>query len=80
MNSNIDLALNIINYLYTKGFSNYCIAPGSRSAPLAIALNLLKKNGVKINIHIHFDERALGFLGLGLAKGCNEPTVSNICA
>lgn len=45
-----------------------CIAPGSRSAPLAIAA----ADNEKLVCHTHFDERGLGFLALGLAKSTGQ--------
>ncbi|MGN1393161.1 MAG: 2-succinyl-5-enolpyruvyl-6-hydroxy-3-cyclohexene-1-carboxylic-acid synthase [Succinivibrionaceae bacterium] len=73
LNTNFILAYNIISYLYLKGVRDFCIAPGSRNASFSFALDALKLI-VKddINIHIHFDERALGFLGLGLSKASNK--------
>lgn len=52
----------IIQLLKQAGFKDFCIAPGSRSAPLAIAAQN------QADIHVHFDERGLGFYALGLAK------------
>ncbi|ROR07816.1 2-succinyl-5-enolpyruvyl-6-hydroxy-3-cyclohexene-1-carboxylic-acid synthase [Erwinia sp. JUb26] len=45
-----------------------CIAPGSRSAPLALAAAANEK----LVCHTHFDERGLGFLALGLAKSSGQ--------
>lgn len=45
-----------------------CIAPGSRSAPLALAAAASDK----WVCHTHFDERGLGFLALGLAKTTHQ--------
>lgn len=52
----------IIDQLVQQGVKHFCLAPGSRSAPLALAAASHK--GAKI--HVHFDERGLGFLALGL--------------
>ena len=53
----------IIDSLKQAGVNHICIAPGSRSTPLTLAA--AKEN---IECHLHFDERALGFMALGLAK------------
>ena len=45
-----------------------CLAPGSRSAPLALAAAANEK----LVCHTHFDERGLGFLALGLAKSTRQ--------
>lgn len=45
------------------------MAPGSRSTPLVEAVSLIKE----AKLHIHYDERGLGFYALGLAKALNEP-------
>lgn len=58
----------IIQLLIKAGFQDFCIAPGSRSAPLAIAAQN------RANLHLHFDERGLGFFALGLAKS-GQPAV-----
>ncbi|MCU1499917.1 MAG: 2-succinyl-5-enolpyruvyl-6-hydroxy-3-cyclohexene-carboxylate synthase [Acidimicrobiales bacterium] len=49
------------------GLTDAVIAPGSRSTPLALALTARDD----LAVHVHHDERAAGFvaLGLGLASG-----------
>ncbi|MBL4829586.1 MAG: 2-succinyl-5-enolpyruvyl-6-hydroxy-3-cyclohexene-1-carboxylic-acid synthase [Aliivibrio sp.] len=54
----------IIEELTRCGVKHLCLAPGSRSTPLAIAAS---KNS-NLSLHTHFDERGLGFFALGLAK------------
>jgi 2-succinyl-5-enolpyruvyl-6-hydroxy-3-cyclohexene-1-carboxylate synthase len=48
------------------------LAPGSRSAPLALALHSADLAG-SIRLHVRIDERTAGFLALGLAKGGHRP-------
>ena len=69
-----------INYLWTtliveelvrQGVEYFCIAPGSRSAPLAAAAGL----NPKVKTFVHYDERGLGFHALGFVTATNKPAV-----
>lgn len=66
---NIQWAMLILKELSRFGMQHLCIAPGSRSTPLTLAA--LKLNSFEIITH--FDERALGFISLGLAKASGNP-------
>lgn len=59
----------IIDQLVQQGVTHFCIAPGSRSTPLvsAAAEHPLAK------IHVHYDERGLGFYALGIGKATHTP-------
>lgn len=59
----------LIEELWRLGVRHCCLAPGSRSAPLAFALAVHDS----MSRHIHFDERGLGFFALGIAKATGEP-------
>jgi 2-succinyl-5-enolpyruvyl-6-hydroxy-3-cyclohexene-1-carboxylate synthase len=59
----------IIEELVRLGVRDICIAPGSRSTPLTLAAAA----NPAITTHLHFDERGLGFLALGLAQGRQRP-------
>lgn len=59
----------IIDQLVQQGVRHFCIAPGSRSTPLVSAA--AAHEGAKL--HVHYDERGLGFFALGLAKATREP-------
>lgn len=59
----------ILEELTRLGVKHVCIAPGSRSTPLALEAQLQ----TKLTMHTHFDERGLGFLALGLAKASKQP-------
>ncbi|WP_250658302.1 2-succinyl-5-enolpyruvyl-6-hydroxy-3-cyclohexene-1-carboxylic-acid synthase [Alkalimarinus coralli] len=68
----------IVNTLITRGVYHFCIAPGSRSAPLTLALTALKSQYLEsdqknIELHTHFDERGLGFYALGISKSTQTP-------
>ena len=71
--SNINLlwASLFIEELIRLGVSDFCIAPGSRSTPLTLAV----ANHPKTNKHLHFDERGLGFFALGLSRASSKPVV-----
>ncbi|MCG9697891.1 2-succinyl-5-enolpyruvyl-6-hydroxy-3-cyclohexene-1-carboxylic-acid synthase [Shewanella sp. Isolate11] len=59
----------ILEELARLGVQHVCMAPGSRSTPLTLAA--AKQS--KLKQHLHFDERGLGFLALGLAKASQAP-------
>ncbi len=62
----------VLHRLYDLGVRKFFIAPGSRSAPLVLALAELKKNYSDIDVHTHFDERSLGFFALGYGKSSGQ--------
>lgn len=64
----------ILERLHAHGVRDFCIAPGSRSAPLALAAARLGQRRDDLSLHTHFDERGLGFLALGLARASGRPT------
>lgn len=59
----------LLEELFRLGVRDIALAPGSRSAPLTMAA--AAHPGFRR--HLHFDERGLGFMALGLAKGSNRP-------
>jgi len=59
----------ILEELSRLGIQHVCMAPGSRSTPLTLAA--AKQS--KLKQHLHFDERGLGFMALGLAKASQAP-------
>jgi hypothetical protein len=60
----------LIEELRRNGVIGFCISPGSRSTPLALAVSSLKD----IVHHIHVDERGMGFYALNWAKATGKPT------
>lgn len=61
-------ARGLLHTLHYAGAVDICIAPGSRSTPLALEALYLAGQHEHINVHTHFDERGLGFLHLVLQK------------
>src|SRR5205823_2807290 len=62
-------AATFVDELAAAGLREVCIAPGSRSAPLAMAF--ARHPGIRVLVHI--DERSGSFFGLGLAKASGRP-------
>ena len=71
------LAHSIIRQLIEVGVSDFVISPGSRNAPLSIALSQAA-NKQLIDLHVKIDERGAAFFALGLSKASNN-YVSVIC-
>ncbi|WP_211829087.1 2-succinyl-5-enolpyruvyl-6-hydroxy-3-cyclohexene-1-carboxylic-acid synthase [Kistimonas asteriae] len=59
----------IMEELVRNGVEHCCIAPGSRNSPLTHAAAA----HTRLNKHVHFDERGLGFFALGIAKSTRKP-------
>ncbi len=66
------LAGVLVDELARCGVREVVLCPGSRSAPLAYALEEAEKSG-RIRLHVRVDERTAGFLALGLAKLSRVP-------
>lgn len=77
MNPSSTLASVVLDELVRCGVGHVVLAPGSRSAPLAIAAARAEAQG-RLRLHVRIDERSAGFLALGLARGSRAP-VAVIC-
>lgn len=62
----------LVDELVRGGVEHAVLAPGSRSAPIALALAEAERAG-RLRLHVRTDERSAGFLALGLAKGSGRP-------
>jgi 2-succinyl-5-enolpyruvyl-6-hydroxy-3-cyclohexene-1-carboxylate synthase len=76
VNPSTALATVLADELVRCGLREAVIAPGSRSAPLAMALHAIaSRPGSALRLHVRIDERSAGFLALGLAKASGRPAV-----
>lgn len=76
MNPATALARVLVDELVRSGLRDAVLAPGSRSAPLALALHeMTLPGGDALRLHVRIDERSAGYLALGLAKGSGRPAV-----
>jgi 2-succinyl-5-enolpyruvyl-6-hydroxy-3-cyclohexene-1-carboxylate synthase len=72
MNPATALARVFVDELWRSGVREAVLAPGSRNAPLAFALHASDARE-QIRLHVRIDERAAGYLALGLAKVSRRP-------
>ena len=72
MNPSTALARVLVDELVRGGVRDVVLAPGSRSAPFAYAVQQAERDG-RLRLHVRVDERTAGFLALGLAKGSGTP-------
>ena len=62
----------IVEALIEGGMRDVVLAPGSRSAPLALALADAERRGL-IRLHVRVDERSAAYLALGIARVSGRP-------
>lgn len=62
-----------VEALVQLGVRHAVLAPGSRNAPLSLALFEADRAGA-LQLHVRVDERVAGFTALGLAKATGEAT------
>ena len=61
----------LVDELVLGGLRHACVSPGSRSTPIALAL----ERDPRVTVHVHLDERASAFFALGIAKATGMPAV-----
>ncbi|WP_182907012.1 2-succinyl-5-enolpyruvyl-6-hydroxy-3-cyclohexene-1-carboxylic-acid synthase [Microbispora sp. H13382] len=74
MNPATALSTVLIDELVRCGVTDVVLAPGSRSAPLALAAH----GESRLRLHVRVDERSASYLALGLAKRSERP-VALVC-
>jgi len=62
----------LVDELVRGGVTDAVLSPGSRSAPVALALADAEAAG-RLRLHVRIDERTASFLALGLAKSAGRP-------
>lgn len=77
MNPSTALARVVVDQLIRSGVSDFVLAPGSRSAPLALELAAAERHG-EVSLHVRIDERSAAYLGLGIARVSGQP-VAVVC-
>jgi 2-succinyl-5-enolpyruvyl-6-hydroxy-3-cyclohexene-1-carboxylate synthase len=86
VNPSTAFAATFVDELARCGLAEAVLAPGSRSAPLAMALweRAAQRGGgfpsgaPALRLHVRIDERSASFLALGLAKASGRP-VALVC-
>lgn len=73
MNPSTAQARVMVDELVRNTVSHVVLCPGSRNAPLSIALFDAAQAG-RISLHVRVDERTAGFLALGIAARTGRPT------
>ena len=69
--ANTSFARTFVDELVRGGVSDAVVAPGSRSAPLALAL----AGDGRVSVHVLLDERSAAGFALGAAKASRRPSV-----
>ena len=68
------LARQTIRELLELGICDFVISPGSRNAPLTMAIFEAAQSGLA-DLHTRLDERGAGFYALGVAKATGNYVV-----
>ena len=65
------LARHTVRQLIELGVEDVVLSPGSRNAPLSIALHQAEAKGL-IDLHVRIDERGAAFFALGISKASGK--------
>ncbi|GAB3911147.1 hypothetical protein GCM10029964_116330 [Kibdelosporangium lantanae] len=74
MNPSTAQAMVIVDELVRNGVQHVVVCPGSRNAPLSVALFDAARAG-RVNLHVRVDERGAAFLAMGLSIATRRPAV-----
>jgi len=72
VNSSTSLARVVVRQLIEAGITDAVISPGSRNAPISLAMFAASEKGF-LKLHIRIDERSAAYFALGLAKASGRP-------
>jgi 2-succinyl-5-enolpyruvyl-6-hydroxy-3-cyclohexene-1-carboxylate synthase len=72
VNPSTAIAEVVVDELIAGGVTDAVLCPGSRNAPLSMALHRADRDG-RLRLHVRIDERTAGFLALGLARASGRP-------
>ena len=71
MSISTNLARSTVRQLIEIGIEDAVLSPGSRNAPLSIALYQAEQKGL-IRLHVRIDERGAAFFALGITKATGK--------
>ncbi|MDO5067070.1 MAG: 2-succinyl-5-enolpyruvyl-6-hydroxy-3-cyclohexene-1-carboxylic-acid synthase [Propionibacteriaceae bacterium] len=66
------LGVVAVEAMLAAGVEHVLLSPGSRNAPLSLALHAAETAGL-LRLHVRIDERVAGFTALGIAKASRAP-------
>jgi 2-succinyl-5-enolpyruvyl-6-hydroxy-3-cyclohexene-1-carboxylate synthase len=72
VNTSTSLARVVVRQLIEAGITDVVISPGSRNAPLSLAMYAAAEKDL-LKLHIRIDERSAAYFALGLAKASGRP-------
>ncbi|MGB2757720.1 MAG: 2-succinyl-5-enolpyruvyl-6-hydroxy-3-cyclohexene-1-carboxylic-acid synthase [Acidimicrobiia bacterium] len=71
MDVNTSFARTVVDQFVRDGVREAVVAPGSRSAPLTLAI----ANDARLRLHVVVDERSAAFVALGIGKATGVPAL-----